>query len=80
VTISIPILKTTNLGNTYKKQLENDTSIGDVNIIPDATPMNQYSLSNCTIVGWEQAAFDGTDPVMTINIQGTYSVNNALFG
>ena len=79
VTVTIPILKTTGLGTVYKTQIERNTAIGDLNIIPDATPMGQYALTHCSIVGWDQAAFDGTDPVMTVTVQGTYSINANLW-
>ena len=78
-TVSIPLLKTMNLANVYIAQVQKNTAIGDINVIPDATPMQQISLTNCSIINWDTEALDGTDPVVMVTVQGTYSINNSMW-
>lgn len=79
VTITIHLLRTQALGNAYKLQIEDDTSVGSVNVITDSTAFDQYQVENCSIVGWQEMTFNGTDASYQVRIRGTLYINAALW-
>jgi hypothetical protein len=79
-TVTMSLLKTQSLGNLFKQRIENNTSIGDCNITPDSTVLSPYLLQNCSIVAVDPLAFDGTDPVYMVHVQGFYQTNSNLWG
>jgi hypothetical protein len=79
MTVAIPLLKTQGLSDTYKKQIELNTAIGDFTIIPDAMPLSYYQITNASIIGYDGMAMDGSDPVFMVHVQGVYQCNSALW-
>jgi len=80
VVITVHLLKTQGLAAQYKSQMENTTSLGDINITPDATALPQYTIANCAIAGVAPMSMNGMEPDMTVTIKGFYVINNALWG
>jgi len=77
--VTMHLLRSQSLANAYKVQFETDTTMGSVNIIPDADTLDNYQLENCILVRVEDQNFDGTQPGMIVRLRGIYYVNAALF-
>lgn len=79
VTVTMHLLKTQALANSFKSQIETSSLIGDVTIKPDATTLDPYQLSNVTIYNVSPLKFDGTDAGWVVMMVGIYYVNANLF-
>lgn len=82
ITLTIHLLKTQNLANLYKAQLEANALLGDITVYPDVQPgegLTTYSLSNCAIQRVSPLKFDGMDAGWVVVIGGQYYVNNQLW-
>lgn len=77
--LQVRLLKTQALANAWKTQMEANTTIGDVNLITDATTLSNYYLNNCTLLNVAELSFAGSTPDFTITIRGVYYVNSSLF-
>ena len=77
--IQARLLKTQALADAWKTQMEANTTIGDVNLITDATTLSNYYIQNCTLLNVQELSFAGTTPDFVITIRGTYQVNSSLF-
>lgn len=78
-TVTLHLLKTQVMSSQWKAQMESDTSIGDVSITTDASTLDGYYLSNCTIKGVQELTFAGKTPDYTVTVQGIYYINASLF-
>jgi hypothetical protein len=79
VTVTVHLLRTQALADAYKAQIETDTSVGSMNVIPDAATLSNYQIEECSIVGWQEMTFNGTEPGFQVRIRGTYYINSALW-
>lgn len=79
VQIHIPLLKTQNLSDLYKLQMESLATIGDCTFYTDSASLQPYQLVNCAIETPESFAVNGQEPVMGIMIAGTWQVNSQLY-
>lgn len=77
--VTARLLKTQALANAWKTQMELNTTIGDVNLITDASTLGNYYLSNATLLSVSELSFAGTSPDFVINLRGIYYVNSSLF-
>jgi hypothetical protein len=77
--LTINILKSQGLSDQYKQQLEANGVIGDLLVVPDASTLSNYNLTNCAIMSVRDLNFAGTEPGMQIVIQGSYFINNDLW-
>lgn len=75
----INLLKSQGLANLYKAQMELNALIGDITIRPDATPLNPYQFTNCSIKNIRELDFSGEHAEFTVTLGGYYLVNSALF-
>lgn len=78
--LRIHLLKTQYLANAYKAQMENNCLLGDGTVIPDASTLSPYQLTNCSIASVEPLDFNGKNPGWIIDIAGYYIINNSLWG
>ena len=78
-TVTIHLLRTQALGNAYKTQIETNTTLGSVTVIPDSTALSSFQLNNCVLMSIQEVAFDGTQAGLIVRLRGVYSVNSALF-
>lgn len=79
VTATLHLLKTQQLGDLWKQQMESDTAIGDMVVKTDAATLSNYPLSNCTIKGVSELSFSGRDAGYVVTVQGVYYLNSSLF-
>jgi hypothetical protein len=78
-TVTIHLLRTQNLGNAYKTQIETDTTLGSVTIYPDSVALSPFQLNNCVLMSIQESTFDGQQAGLVVRVRGVYSINSALF-
>lgn len=78
-TVTIHLLRTQNLGNAYKTQIETNTTLGSVTIYPDSTALSAFQLNNCVLMSIQETAFDGQQAGLIVRVRGVYAINSALF-
>ena len=78
-TVTMHLLRTQALGNAYKTQIETNTTLGSVTIIPDTTALTPFQLNNCVLMSIQETAFDGTQAGLIVRLRGVYSINASLF-
>lgn len=79
VTVTICLLKTQALSDTYKQRMETNAIIGDITVIPDSPALSNYVFQNCSIRNVHDLALNGTTPNFMVTLQGFYPVNASLF-
>ncbi|KWN80870.1 hypothetical protein WM24_23845 [Burkholderia ubonensis] len=77
--VTAAVLKTNGLGAQYKAQMEQNSVIGQITVIPDTSALPQYTLYNCAIESVREMPMDGTDATFTVTIRGYYVTNNNLW-
>ena len=75
VTLTVHLLKTQGLGESYRQRFLTDTSLGELVVTPDATTFGNITLLNCYLVNFNELAFSGMDPSFVVTISG-YMVTN----
>lgn len=79
VEVHIHVLRTNGLGDLYKKQIENLSTIGDFVVRSDTAPFSDYNISNGSIKSTNEIKYNGDDAGWLIVLQGAYQVNSALY-
>lgn len=80
MTLRMNLLKTQALANSYKSQMELSSLLGDGTIIPDASTLAPYQLTNCGIGTVDPLEFGGKSAGWIVEVHGYYIVNNSLWG
>ncbi|HIH4731520.1 TPA: hypothetical protein ACYSAY_003766 [Raoultella planticola] len=75
VTLTVHLLKTQGLGESYRQRFLTDTSLGELVVTPDSTIFGNITLLNCYLVNFNEMAFSGMDPSFVVTISG-YMVTN----
>ncbi|HBY0037185.1 TPA: hypothetical protein MIM82_01005 [Klebsiella pneumoniae] len=75
VTLTVHLLKTQGLGESYRQRFLTDTSLGEIVVTPDATTFGNITLLNCYLVNFNELAFSGMEPAFVVTIGG-YMVTN----
>ncbi len=75
----IHLLRTQNLSNLYKLQMELDSYIGDIAIRGDTSQLGPWYYFNCSITEVDTLKFNGTDAGYIVRIEGYYLVNATMF-
>jgi hypothetical protein len=78
-TVTMHILRTQFLGDAYKTQIETDTTMGSVNIIPDTVTLEPFQLDTCVLQSLQEIAFDGNQAGLIIKLRGVYRINSNAF-
>ena len=78
-TIEIHLLKSQNLSNAFKSQIEDSTSVGSVNVIGDADAMDNWQIEQCVLQRGQPGAFDGNSATYVVRLLGVYYVNRQLW-
>ncbi len=79
VTVTAHINRAMNLANLYKQQFEQDVQVGSVNVINDATTLENYELEECILQGVSEITADGKNAGFTVRLQGIYYINRAMW-
>jgi len=72
-------LKTNGFGQIWRNQLEINTLLGDITIVPDTSSMNNFNLSNGSILSIGDLPFDGSSSAYSVTISGVYYINSAMW-
>jgi len=78
-TVTINLLKSQQLANVYKTQIETNVNVGDVAIISDAATLGDYDLTNCILKGVRDLTFDGNVAGFVVTFTGIYNINSTLW-
>jgi hypothetical protein len=78
-TLTINMLKSQPLSNTYKAQFELNTQLGPATVRPDATTLGLYQLNQMVLETIREMTYAGEDPVYSVTVRGYYLVNSFLF-
>lgn len=81
ISVVIHLLKTQNLAELYKAQMEDNCVIGPGTVWPDVQSggISSYQLNNMSIQSTPSLDFSGASPDYIVNLKGFYVVNNSLF-
>ncbi len=84
VSLVIPLLKTQNLSNLYKTQMELNSQIGDGTVWPDVSAasaggIGAYQVANMSILNVGELNLGGTTPVWGVTLRGVYYINAGAF-
>jgi len=78
-TVTIHLLRTQDLANAFKNQIEINTTMGSVNIIGDSTALDNFQLENCILMSLQEITFDGNQAGLIVRLRGVYNINSDLF-
>lgn len=81
-TINIALIKTQQLADLYKTQMELSCVLGDCTVRPDVQGsggIGYYQLTNMAIESIGELSFAGTEAGYMVNLQGYYLINSALW-
>lgn len=79
VEISAHVLRTNGLGDRFKKQQENLSTLGNATIRFDATTFSDMAITNTSIKSVDAIKVDGMEAGWVIHIQGAYLINASLY-
>jgi len=79
-TITCHLLKTQNLADRYKKQMETLALIGDGTVRSDSQALSPWTLINLSIQSVRELSFAGDDAGYVVAIGAYYPTNQALYG
>lgn len=79
VSMTLNLLKTQQLGNLYKAQMELSSLLGAGTVRSDSAILSPYSLINCSIQSVRELDFSGADAGYVVNVKGYYNINQALW-
>ncbi|MCF1157119.1 hypothetical protein L0E00_05995 [Klebsiella pneumoniae] len=79
VTLTVHLLKTQGLGESYRQRFLTDTSLGEIVVTPDATTFGNITLLNCYLVNFNELAFSGMDPAFVVTIGGYMVTNDSMW-
>lgn len=78
-TLTLNLIKSQPLSNTYKAQFESTTLVGTATVRPDATALGIYQLYGVVLETVREMTFAGEDPTWSVTCRGYYLVNSTLF-
>jgi hypothetical protein len=78
-TCTMHLLRTQALGNAYKNQIETNTTMGSVTVVPDSIALSSFQLNNCVLMSLQEVTFDGNQAGLVVRLRGVYSVNSTLY-
>ena len=79
ITITVQLLRSQGLANTYEQQRATLSTIGPVKVTTDATPLQDYNFQNCSISDVSPMTFNGGEPGYVVTIKGYYPINASLW-
>ena len=77
---SAHVLRTNGLGDRFKKQIENLSTLGDAVIRSAASGFSDYNITNTSIKSVDAIKENGEDAGWMIHFQGAYAINGSLYG
>lgn len=78
-TVTVGLLRPQALSSAWFTQSQTNGNIGPVTVHSDTSAFGAISLVNTTIADIDPGAFDGTDPVVRLTLEGIFYINNDLW-
>ena len=78
-TLTINLVKSEIISNTYKTQFEDTVLIGPVTVRSDSITLGIYQLINCVLENVREQSYAGDDPAWSVTVKGTYQINAGYF-
>lgn len=72
-------VKTNGFAQLWRNQMESNTLLGDISVVPDTTGLTNYNLSNASIASIGELPFDGTSNAYAVTLTGVYYINSAMW-
>lgn len=79
VSLSMNLLKTQQLADLYKQQMESSAQLGAGIVRPDSVALSPYPLINCAIQSVREQAYSGRDAAWVVTCKGYYLINSSLW-
>lgn len=79
VSVTINLLKTQSLADSYKRKQETDARLGDIVVRPDTGILSPYQFINASIENVGELNFNGKVAGYAVNIKAYYPINSAAF-
>ena len=77
--ITINLIRSQALADTWRTQMEALSLIGDCTVRPDATALDSFSFLNVSIQTVEAMTFNGKDAGFVVTCAGLWIINNDLW-
>jgi hypothetical protein len=78
--MTVALLRSQTLANLWITQAQTQATLGTVQIFSDSTVFDSLTVLNCSITDFDPGAYDGSDPVVSMTISGTFPVNSTMWG
>jgi hypothetical protein len=78
-TVTIHLVRSQGMASIYKNQIETNSNVGSVTVVPDTLALTPYQFNNCVLSSVQPIKLNGKDAGWVVTIKGTYSINSALF-
>jgi hypothetical protein len=78
-TVTVGLLRTQALSAAWLSQAQTNGRIGQTTVHSDTAAFAPITLVNTTIGDIDPGAFDGTDPVVRLTLEGIFYLNNDLW-
>lgn len=80
VSVVIALLRTQQLCDSYKAQMEANPVLGQCTVWPDVSVgLGSYQLQNMAIQSVGELLLNGSTPIYAVTCRGQYVISNALF-
>ena len=79
-TMSVHLVKSQGLAQSWKAQEESKTILGPATFRPDVANFPPYQFDNCSLDGIQNLTVNGMDPNFVIAIGGYYYINSVMWG
>jgi len=80
VKLTVNLLRTQALANSFKTQQELNSLLGDLSFRTDAVTLGVYQFQNSSIGRIGDMRVNGKDAGYALEIDGTYQINSSLWG
>ena len=78
-TVNVGVLRTQSLAYSWLTQSQATSYLGNVVIHSDTSAFPAITLADVSIRDIDPGPFDGTDPIVRLDLRGVYYVNNNLW-
>ncbi|HGY5183029.1 TPA: hypothetical protein ACNV5L_003367 [Citrobacter braakii] len=79
VTVTVHMLRTQGLSNSYKNRIATDTALGEVVITPDSTTLSNFTVLNAYLINFNELPFTGMDAGYVVTIGGYILANDNMW-
>ena len=78
-TITVGLLRSQALAASWLSQVQSGSVLGDVTIHSDTSAFPAITLNDAAVRTMNPGAFDGTDPVVSLTLRGSFNINESLW-